>query len=188
VYGFVGDLGVHAGPLPPALEAACRDESGWARVAAAESIPRVGGRTEDTLPVIAAHSVIEDGCYTALHAEAVRIPADTRVVPEQLVPGWRDFANSERRVVFDGSNDGTPHADSVARAAVRRLLETATVGPFPVADIGAEARAARPPFQPSPRHRHARRRRAAAVGRSARDAGGPSRPEVEGLLRRRPRT
>ncbi|UGQ15037.1 hypothetical protein LO772_16605 [Yinghuangia sp. ASG 101] len=138
-YGFVGELGSAASPLLPMLEAGLVEETDWARAGAAESIWRISGRTEDTLPVIAAHALITDGHDAAAHANAVRVLTDMRVLPEALLPGLHEFAEAKRRIVYDGGNDGTPHDDNVARAAVRQLLATATASPIPLADAESEA-------------------------------------------------
>ncbi|WP_436791878.1 hypothetical protein [Yinghuangia sp. YIM S10712] len=138
-YGRVGELASAANPLLPALAAGFGGETGWARVGAAASIWRITGRTEDTLPVVAAHALITDGHYTAAQKHAVRLLTDMRLVPEALLPALRQFADAKRRLVHDGSNDGTPHDDNVARTAVRNLLASATAIPIPFAHAEPDA-------------------------------------------------
>lgn len=131
--GRVGELGAAASPFLPDLEAALETVPGRDRLGVAESIWRISGRTEDTLPVIAAHALVDEhGIYGAAQSDAVRVMTDMAAVPERLLPGLREFADSRRRIVYDGRYDGTPHDDTVARAAVRRLLETAVASALPV--------------------------------------------------------
>ncbi|WP_406299685.1 hypothetical protein OG948_31390 [Embleya sp. NBC_00888] len=135
VYGRVGELGPAAASLLPNVEAGLGEGLGWARGAAAESIWRITGRTDDTVPLIASELLKTDMPHAAAQTGAVRLLTEMRLVPEALVPRLREFAGSARRLVYDGSNDGTPHDDDIARAAVRHLLDTAAVSPLPVGQV-----------------------------------------------------
>lgn len=134
VYGRVGVLGAAALPLLPRLEAGLEADIGWARVGAAESIWRISGRLEDTLPRIASEAHRPDApVHGAAQTDAIRVLTEIRLLPEALLPSLRAFADSPRRLVYDGSHDGTPHDDNTARDAVRHLLNTAEISPLPVA-------------------------------------------------------
>ncbi|WP_436770966.1 hypothetical protein [Yinghuangia sp. YIM S09857] len=134
VYGRVGVLGRAALPLLPRLEGGLRAGIDWARVGAAESIWRITGRVEDTVPVIASEAQKPDtNNYGNAQADAIRALTEIGLVPGVLLPDLRLFADSPRRLVHDGTHDGTPHKDNTARDAVRHLLSTAEASPLPVA-------------------------------------------------------
>jgi hypothetical protein len=137
--GRVGELGPAAASLLPLLETGLDAEAASERAGAAESIWRISGRMEDTLPVIAERALSSEGRYATADTEALRALTDMRAIPDALLPDLRAFADAKRRMVFDGSNNGTPHDDNVARAAVRGLLEVAVAvaSPLPRADTAA---------------------------------------------------
>ncbi|MBC6461680.1 HEAT repeat domain-containing protein [Actinomadura sp. HBU206391] len=111
----VGHLGPNGAPLLPHLEPLLTAETGWVRVSAAIELRRMGVTT--ATEVIAAEV---DATPSGL--KALRGLANLGSAPVSLEPTLRRLAESPRRLLHDGSNDGTPHDDDVLADLARDLL------------------------------------------------------------------
>ncbi|MFF3940292.1 HEAT repeat domain-containing protein [Streptomyces phaeofaciens] len=116
-------LGPAAAPLLPFIEP-CLTADG--PTVAALAVWRITGRTEDTLEPLARRAVAWERIYRGL-PHPVLVLTEMGLLPRFAVEPLRRGAGQQRRVVHDFMTGDALHADYVARAAVRNLLETARI-------------------------------------------------------------
>ncbi|MBC6468843.1 hypothetical protein [Actinomadura alba] len=130
-----GRLGHDGAELTDRLESLLTAESDWVRVNAAIALRRTGVPTAtevitsaiDATPLgMHAMRALTDLGSAPVSLEPVSLePASLEpasLEPASLEPALRRLADSPRRLLFDGTNDGTPHDDNVLADLARDLL------------------------------------------------------------------
>ncbi|MGW7365288.1 hypothetical protein ACWGI8_18055 [Streptomyces sp. NPDC054841] len=123
--GTAGLVGPAGAELLPELERRLSSPSRDTKAAAAAAIWRITGDTTDTVGPTADQLARFQHFYEP-QMESLRTLTEMGRLPRQARPAVERLAWSPRRVAAaDPFNDGTPHADYVARALARKLLATA---------------------------------------------------------------
>ncbi|WP_425245192.1 HEAT repeat domain-containing protein [Streptomyces sp. NEAU-NA10] len=120
---WASQLGPAAAPLLPFIDP-CLTRDG--RPTAALAVWRITGRTEDTVEPLARQAV-EWGKFYAGTPHPVLTLTEMGLLPRFAVGPLRRGVEAPHRVVHDFMTGDSLHADYVARAAVRNLLETARI-------------------------------------------------------------